>query len=345
MQKTRSKTKEIRDFIIENVTGHPANITTLTSKKFNISRQAVLRHIKALKNDKILNIVGKTKDRKYILIAKDIFDIKINLSNEIHEDKIWRVYLYPKLKNFKKNVVDICHYGFTEMVNNVIDHSGAKSATISVEITVKEIKIVVYDEGIGIFRKIKHAFNLDDEQHAILELSKGKLTTDPERHTGEGIFFTSRMFDTFSIISSNIYFGHENAENDWLIQSGQSPKNLTGTYITLIINTNSNRTLKEVFDEFASEDEDYHFNQTIVPVKLAQYGNENLISRSQAKRLLARFDIFKNVILDFQDIEFIGRAFADEIFRVFKKNNPEINILHVRANHQVGKMIERAQKN
>ena len=34
----------------------------------------------------------------------------------------------------------------------------------------------------------------------VWELPKsGKLTTDPDNHTGEGIFFTSRVFDEFEI--------------------------------------------------------------------------------------------------------------------------------------------------
>ena len=43
------------------------------------------------------------------------------------------------------------------------------------------------------------------------------------------------------------------------------------------------RTSKKVFDKFTSGD-DYGFTKTIVPVKLAQYDENELISRSQAKR-------------------------------------------------------------
>jgi hypothetical protein len=67
----------------------------------------------------------------------------------------------------------------------------------------------VVDNGIGIFRKIKEAFDLASEAQAILELAKGKLTTDPDRHSGQGIFFTSRMLDKFSILSRGAFFSHE----------------------------------------------------------------------------------------------------------------------------------------
>lgn len=47
---------------------------------------------------------------------------------------------------------------------------------------------------------------MDDERDAILELSKGKLITDAENHAGEGIFFTSRVFDEFAVISGGLFF-------------------------------------------------------------------------------------------------------------------------------------------
>ncbi len=68
-------------------------------------------------------------------------------------------------------------------------------------------RIVVSDNGIGIFRKIRRDLHLTDERHAILELSKGKVTTDPNRHSGQGIYFTSRAFEKFGILSGRLYFG------------------------------------------------------------------------------------------------------------------------------------------
>jgi len=65
------------------------------------------------------------------------------------------------------------------------------------------------------------------------------------------------------------------------------------------------------------QDNDFGFSKTHIPVFLAAYGEDNLISRSQAKRLLVRFERFKEIILDFENVESIGQAFADEIFRVF----------------------------
>ena len=100
---------------------------------------------------------------------------------------------------------------------------------------------------------------------------------------------------------------------------------------------------RKIFDRYTS-DGDYGSNKTIVPVKLAQYGNDKLISRSQAKRLLARVELFKIVMLDFQGVQSIGQAFADEIFRVFTLKHPEVTLEPYHTNSEIKRMIERAKE-
>ena len=89
--------------------------------------------------------------------------------------------------------------------------------------------------------------------------------------------------------------------------------------------------------------DDYSFSKTSIPVKLAAFGDENLLSRSQAKRLVARADRFKNVELDFSDVEEIGQAFADEVFRVFAKAHPHVALNAVNASAYVAGMIKRVK--
>jgi hypothetical protein len=200
--------------------------------------------------------------------------------------------------------------------------------------------MLLADDGVGIFRKIQKALGLLDERHAVLELAKGKLTTDPANHSGEGIFFTSRMFDEFGILSGGVYFSHEFGDaEDWILE----PTPHDGTTVLMKLHNHTARTAKKIFDQYSSDDEEYRFNKTVVPVKLAQYGNDQLVSRSQAKRLVARVELFKVVIFDFREVEMIGQAFADEIFRVFAGRHPEIAIHALHANSAVKRMIERAK--
>jgi hypothetical protein len=222
------------------------------------------------------------------------------------------------------------------MVNNAIDHSEGSELTVVVGRQPSRTQVLVLDDGIGIFRKIKAAFSLEDETQAILELSKGKLTTDPGRHSGQGIFFTSRMMDEFSILSRGAYFSHEAARPaDWILPADNPD---TSTMVTMELDNNTERTLKDVFDQYSSGDS-YDFSKTVVPLRLAKFGEEKLISRSQAKRALARVERFKAVVLDFAGIEMIGQGFADEIFRVWAKAHEDVVCTVIDASPAVRKMI------
>ncbi|MCK4298308.1 MAG: DUF4325 domain-containing protein, partial [Planctomycetes bacterium] len=258
----------------------------------------------------------------------------------LEEDRVWRESFSPTLSLLRTNVLRLCHYGFTEIFNNVLDHSGATRAMIGFTLTPAHVEMVVFDNGVGIFCKIKNELGLEDERHAILELTKGKLTTDPKGHTGEGIFFASRMFDDFSIMSGHLFFNHQEPDDDWLIE--HKAKARKGTVVTMMVSTAVSRTTREVFDRYASADGGFAFTKTHVPVRLLRYGEENLVSRSQAKRLLARFDKFEEVLLDFDGVKLIGHAFADEIFRVFRQQNPAVKLLWARATEDVERMIRRA---
>ena len=224
-------------------------------------------------------------------------------------------------------------------MNNAIDHSGGQTVAIRLYKNAVVTELSILDDGVGIFRKIQTELGLLDERHAILELAKGKLTTDPANHTGEGIFFTSRMFDSFDILSGGVYFSHEFGKaEDWILERDQPD---SGTGVWMKLNNHTARTSNKVFREFTSG-ENIAFTKTVVPVRLAQYGEDKLVSRSQAKRLLARVDRFKTVILDFEGVEDIGRAFADETFRVFALRHPEVEVVSIKANSAVKRMIRRA---
>ena len=267
------------------------------------------------------------------------FEQKFPLTKDLQEDVLWRQHIRPRLQGVPTNIIDICQYGFSEIVNNAIEHSNGNNLTITLNYSPALIEIHIVDDGVGIFQKIRTALHFDDPIHTILELVKGKLTTDPQRHTGEGIFFTSRMFDDFAIMSGNILFAHRE-NKDWLLEDRE--ESIKGTTVVLKINPHTTRVAKDVFDLYSTED-DYSFSRTQIPVTLARYGEENLISRSQAKRSLARFERFKEIILDFNGVEMIGLAFADEIFRVFARAHPDIHLTPLQANTEVLRMISRAQ--
>lgn len=342
MSKVRTRGEAIRRHILDNVDKYPSGIAIATGKKFGISRQAVYKHLKKLIGEKALLADGNTRNRTYRLHPLIEWIEHYELNDELAEDVVWRKDIIPKIENMPVNVIDIWRYGFTEMFNNAIDHSGAKSISIQLKKTAAYTEIVIYDNGIGIFKKIQRDLNLLDEKHAILELAKGKLTTDPDNHTGEGIFFTSRMFDDFDILSGGVYFNHKYGEQeDWIFDREQFSD---GTGVWMRLNNHTSRTTQKVFNKFTSG-KNFGFTKTVVPVKLALYGDDKLVSRSQAKRLLARVDRFKIVIFDFQGVATIGQAFADEVFRVFALKHPEMQLTPVHATPAVKFMINRVLQN
>lgn len=326
--------------MLDAIPGHPRDVIALTVNRFGLTRQAINVHMNALVKEGLVEAEGKTRQRIYRLAIIKRESISVPIKG-LEEDRLWRENVSGLVGDLPNNIYSIWHYGFTEMVNNVIDHSGGTTLTVTVGKTATTVNMIVRDDGIGIFRKIKTDLGLEDERHAILELSKGKLTTDPARHSGEGIFFASRMFDHFQILSGGVYFSHKvEEEEDWILER-EIPKN--GTAVIMSIGNGSPRTTREIFDKFSSRGDDYGFTRTVVPVRLARHGLEQLISRSQAKRLLARFDRFKVVILDFNGVDVIGQAFADEVFRVFPTSHPHVRLISVNANRDVKKLIRRAR--
>jgi anti-sigma regulatory factor (Ser/Thr protein kinase) len=334
----RPKSTSIIRFILNEVESHPTSVVLRTAAEFSISRQAVLKRIKALIEQCDIVGEGATKSRKYVLATNLVYSAVIELQG-LEEDVVWRTQVRPVLGDLPDNINRICAYGFTEILNNAIEHSQSQAAVVQISRTPSLVDFTISDAGVGIFRKIKDALNLEDERHALLELSKGKFTTDPDRHSGQGIFFTSRAFDHFSILSGNLFFLHKAFHDDWLVEDKSSPTE--GTDVRLRISTLSPTQLKTVFDTYSTL-EDPGFSKTHVPINLAQLGEDELVSRSQAKRLLARFDQFEEVLLDFNGIDSVGQAFADEVFRVFRLSNPTIKVLWINANDEVKSMIFRA---
>jgi len=341
----KEKGLRIRTQILRDVIHHPKDISKHIAKIFNITPQAVYNHIKRLEGEERLTSMGKGKGKSYALGVVRNYKVTLPLVSELSEDTIWRNYFSFIFEGVPENISDICHYGFTEMVNNVIDHSVGETVQMHILRDKEKIQIFVIDDGEGIFKKIARLCSLLDDRHSIMELSKGKLTTDPDNHTGEGIFFTSRMFDEFEIESKGLNYSHYKENRfDYLFDSQINLDSL-GTMVVMVISMESVRLIKDVFDNYTENingEETSQFNKTVIPVKLAQLGNEKLVSRSQAKRLLTRIEKFQYVIFDFEDVTMIGQAFADEIFRVYANKNINISLVPTNMTVDVQTMVNRA---
>jgi len=315
------------------------------SNQLNISRQAVHKHIKELVNIGFIEKIGTTKAAYY----------RISDGQATVENKLRKTFLvdgleehstfeyFSTLLNFKsylnKNSFDILNYIFTEILNNAIDHSESEKCTVEVIMQKLDCEVKIKDFGIGIFYSIYSKFKLDNEHDAIGELIKGKTTTFKERHSGEGIFFSSKAAKIISFRSHKINLNFDNVKNDIFVEQR---KFIKGTEVNFNISRFSKTKLNSYFSKFAPEEYEYRFDKTKVQVKLFE---KQFISRSEAKRLLAGLDKFKEIILDFSGVKSIGQGFADEIFRIYKKNNPDILIKTENTEPEIEQMIKHVVDN
>ena len=299
-----------------------------TADSFSVTPATVYKYLDRLEAD---GAVRKIKRGTYELTSRSFSFSLTRSSGELErEEYIYSRYILPQLESLPQNVIHMWDYIAGEMLNNVIDHSEAENVTVTVSMNCLNTTIRFADDGIGIFNKIKNYFNLYSLDEAVGELFKGKLTTDAQHHSGEGIFFSSRLADSFVIISSGKAFYHDRFDRDKFIDDFPAP----GTIIYATLSNNSNKSAKSVFDKFA--DVDGGFTATSIPI--VNYFESIPVSRSQAKRLCEGLDKFRTVNLDFRGVEWIGQAFADQIFRVFANEHPEITVIPHNMNDDVRKM-------
>ena len=338
----KNQAEEIRAYLLDKIPLHPKNIVAKASKAFACSRTTVHRHLNRLLRNKQIIKSGTTRQIQYFLKTEKNKEVIVSLKNQVEEHKVWQENFQKDFEALPKNIRDICEYGFLEILNNAIEHSGGAEVKICSEWTSESLELMIGDNGIGIFKKIKNALNLKDERESVLHLSKGKFTTDKQNHTGEGIFFTSRAFDNFRILSKGLSYIRDNKNEDWFLDSSMAEV-IAGTGVKMNINLNSKIKLQDIFSEFVEENSDGipKFNKTNIIVELSKLGDEQYISRSQARRIVLGLEKFKYVVLDFKDISTVGQGFVDEVFRVFNARYSGTKIEYKNANDNIKFMIER----
>ena len=238
-------------------------------------------------------------------------------------------------------VMRMAQHAFGELLNNAIDHSGGTSVTVSMRQTPAHLQLLVSDDGCGLFDKVARSFQIDDPALAMLELSKGKLTSDPERHTGRGLFFSSRIADVLDLHANDTAFQHRAWQRHrW---SRTTPAARHGTSVFVAIALDTTRTLDAVLREHSRDGQGYAFERTVVPLQLLTAPGCALDSRAQARRAALRLQQFRHAQLDFAGVDDIGHGFADELFRVFACSQPRLTIEPVNMTPGVRALIDSVQ--
>ena len=329
-----SKKGEIRASDIVKATGY--------------SRVYVNRFFQGLRDEGKIILIGKANQARYVPANKEavrkakkqIMDVTCILRNRDLSEHI----VFDSIKKgtgifmkVPKNISAIVSYVFSEMLNNAIEHSQSKMIKISMKRDVENVSFNVIDKGVGIYNNIMKKRHLKNRMESIQDLLKGKQTTAPDMHSGEGIFFTSKVADIFMIQSSRKKLIFNNFLDDVFIRD---INDIRGTKISFSIGLTAKQNLEDIFRCYT--DDSFEFSKTKVTVRLYRT-NTQYISRSQARRIVTGLDKFKTVTLDFKDVKMVGQGFADEIFRVWNLRHPHISIIAINADENVEFMINRAK--
>ena len=230
-------------------------------------------------------------------------------------------------------------YAASEILNNAIDHSRGRAVAVTVVFEKAGTTVTtVQDDGVGVFRRVCEDFGYATPEEAIVQLEKGKLTSDPTRHSGEGLFFSSKAVTRFRLESQGIAWVVDNQVRDTAIAPSDVKR---GTRVRLEMVAGNVPRLEDVFIAY-TDPESLRFTRTRATIKLATLGTV-LVSRSEAKRLVARLTDFRHATLDFSGVDVVGQGFCDEVFRVFARAHPEVALEAVGMNDTVAFMVGRAR--
>ncbi len=258
----------------------------------------------------------------------------------LQEDLPWQRDFAPHFE-LPRHVARMVQHAFTELVNNAADHSGGTSVTVSLRQTPSHAQLLVSDDGCGVFDKICEAFDIADAQHAMLELSKGRLTSQPEAHTGRGLFFSAQLADVFDIHANNTAFQRRAWESGGWKKGKPLPRQGSSIYLAIALDTK--RTLDQVLEAWSLDGTGIDFDHTIINLQLLAGPGQPLDSRAQARRVAARLETFQRAELSFEGVEDVGHAFTDELFRVFARAHTGVQLMPTHMTPRIAALVKQAQ--
>ena len=333
-----STTKEqVLQYMLKLIAANDSKLVAKTLDAFEgvVSKSTIYNYLAELCENKIIKKSGSSYE-----LVNNIYQFVYENDGSLGEDRIFERDIESKLLNLPKNVFSAWRYAFTEMMNNAIEHSSATTINVTIFRNVLKTSIVIADNGKGIFNNIREYVKNEKNEDLTLKecaalLFAGKFTTAKSMHSGEGIFFTSHLMDSFKIISDGVVFTRNNFDDTNFETSAKD-----STTVVMELNNNSNKTTREVFNRFSDVEEG--FIKTQIPIAHI-FSGTGPVSRSEARRLGELIVKFKEVDLDFINVEEVGQAFVHELFIVWQRNNPDVKLNILNACDDVDFMIRRVK--
>jgi anti-sigma regulatory factor (Ser/Thr protein kinase) len=313
----------------------PEGLDLELALRFGVNRRAARRALQRLAELHWLVIEGGPRRPRYRpgLLRQVVRSYALR---GLEEDIPWLLHFAPFFA-LPPNVSRLVQHAFGELLNNSIDHSDGTQATVSLRQTASHVQLLVSDNGRGLFDRIAETFAIASPALAMLELSKGKLTSQPHRHTGQGLFFTSKLADVFDLHANAAAF----QQLAWDERGWQPRRALqhTGTSVFASFALDTTRTLESVRGAYSADGSGLALERTVVPVRLITSEQVGLHSRAQARRVGARLHAFVRAELDFGGVPDVGHAFADELFRVLPGETPALDLVPINMSPAVAAMV------
>jgi anti-sigma regulatory factor (Ser/Thr protein kinase) len=317
---------------------HPDDLATHIAQVTGLSRGTVRKALQRLVKLGWLRREGSTRQPRFQPgVLRQV--VKRYALAGLQEDLPWARDFAPCM-DLPPEVRRITQHIFGELLNNAIDHSGGESVTVSLRQTASHVQLLVSDDGCGVFDQLARTFDLTDPALAMLEVSKGKLTSQPERHAGRGLFFTSRLADVFDLHANDTAFQHRQWDGGW--HAGR-PLKRRGTSVYAALSLDTERSLDAVLRAHSLDGTGYGFERTRVPLRLMATPLAGLDSRAQARRVASRLQQFRHAEVDFDGVDTIGHSFADELFRVLPRQFDGVDMQPMNMSPSVAAMVASAR--
>jgi anti-sigma regulatory factor (Ser/Thr protein kinase) len=331
----RTKLAAVTPWITEAALAHPHDLATQLTQRLDISRSAVARLIARLVDNQWLRRDGTPRRPRFApgLLRQVVRRYRLA---GLDEHTPWARDFAPSFA-LRANIARLAQHAFSELVNNAIEHSGGSGVTVSMRQTPTHLQLLVSDDGCGLFDRVGRSFELHDPAIAMLELSKGKLTSDPDRHSGRGLYFTARFAEVMDLHANDTAFQHR----VWQRHHWQRTRAAAhgGTSVFVAIALDSTLELDAVLREHSHDGQGYGFERTVVPLQLLTASGSGLESRAQARRVAARLQQFRRAEVDFGGIAEIGHGFADELFRVYARSQPGVELVPLNMAERVRALV------
>ncbi|MBR5757220.1 MAG: DUF4325 domain-containing protein [Thermoguttaceae bacterium] len=345
MSLSKNQRERVKKYLCEKIDAGDKNYVKKVCATSGLSSTSVYRYLKELVDENVLEKVDA--EIPYRLKSERFFFTFFPKKEKLDEINLYRIVReqFPELSEQAKTCWS---YAFSAIMNNALEHADAKTIVCEVERNRLYTRVFIGDDGIGIFRNIQRFFKerrgeTIDLRDAVAVLFSGKFTTNSLSHAGEGIFFSSQIADEFYIYSDGLVFTRDSCD----LNGGQTFEYrregvLLKTVVVMKIANDSRKETKKIFDKYTETDENgiASFDRTAVPIA-NMIVDGYPIARSQARRVATNFPKFRKITLDFKGVKEVGQAFVHELFVVFARENPSIQLEYVGANAFVKRTIER----